>query len=149
MKRGEDKVDEYAKAMQHELEANAHKGDWLLDTDTGQPLDDETLVWELIYHLFKLIAAILKGNKQAILHYAADVGNCAWFIADKHTRARRGQGQRIAAALRRFSKLYSTAKFNYHERRWEGDAVYYTEGEPTAYRLTGFGIEKAKEYLKA
>lgn len=82
--RGVGEVAEYSAAMRHELAANAYKGDWLTDTDTGEPLDDELMLWELLYHAFKLAAAVTKGNREAILHYAADVGNHAWFIADKH-----------------------------------------------------------------
>lgn len=84
MQRGVEQVVKYGQALLHELEANAHKGDWLTDSETDKPLSDEHMLWELLYHASKLGAAMVKGNREAILHYAADVGNCAWFIADKY-----------------------------------------------------------------
>lgn len=89
-KRGEEQVTIFSDAMLHELVKNAHKGDWLLNEETGQPITDETLLHELLYHASKLAAAMAKGNKEAILHYSADVGNCAWFIANKHEALDRG-----------------------------------------------------------
>lgn len=83
MPRGDVQLQVFAESMAHELDSNAHKGNWLEDSDTGQPLTDEQLLHELLYHASKLATAMARGDKQAILQYAADVGNCSWFIADK------------------------------------------------------------------
>jgi hypothetical protein len=70
------RLDAFRTALRHEVDQNAHKGTWMVE--------DDTHVWELLYHAFKLALAHREGNAAAVLHYAADVGNHAWFMADQH-----------------------------------------------------------------
>lgn len=81
----------YVEAMSHELKDNAHKGDWLTVDPEFDHIEDDLpptrlkpheLLGDLLYHAAKLGMAMRSGDKQAVLEYAADVGNCAWFCAD-------------------------------------------------------------------
>ena len=76
--REHDATRRFAAAMQHQLEHNRSKGDWSQLTGT------EDNVWELLYHVFKLIAAMTDEEIDpiAIQEFAADVGNHSMFIAD-------------------------------------------------------------------
>jgi hypothetical protein len=82
--RGKPQLCTFLTAMSHEIVDNDHKGHWLQDETTGEPRQDLDLMGDLLYHAAKLGLAVASGNKTAILEYAADVGNCAWFVADKH-----------------------------------------------------------------
>jgi len=62
----------FAKRMDDETEANAHKGDW----DMWNPTKEEWL-WEFEYHKAKLQKAISDGDRRLICEYSADVGNLA------------------------------------------------------------------------
>lgn len=81
--RGQKQVDVFYDAMLHELKCNAHKGDWLTDEVTDAPRGNRQMVADLLYHAAKLYAAVMANERPAALEYAADVGNCAWFVADK------------------------------------------------------------------
>lgn len=59
-----------------ELRANEWKGDY-----TKWPKDTYHNAMEIAYHAAKLFAAMVEGNKPAIMEFAADVGNCAMFAA--------------------------------------------------------------------
>lgn len=75
--RGKGKAEQFVQSMEHELERNAFKGDWL-DFDRAQH------GWELLYHAMKLIVLINETDSSAvgIQELCADVGNHAMFIAD-------------------------------------------------------------------
>ena len=64
----------FVQRMRAELEANRHKPDWRYMT-----------LWEaraeLKHHQKKLDAAVLAEDAPAIKEYAADVANCAMFVA--------------------------------------------------------------------
>lgn len=83
--RGAQELALYAQAMARELTDNAHKGHWLQTEDGGErqrtPLE---LFSDLLYHVIKLGLASIVDDKEAVQEYAADVGNCAWFLADHH-----------------------------------------------------------------
>ncbi|HCF1277533.1 TPA: hypothetical protein NIA92_006990, partial [Pseudomonas aeruginosa] len=68
----------FLKSMEHELHANAGKGDrpgWL-------QMDRKTALLEIYYHLGKLQKAT-KGNDTAgIVEYAADVANMSMMLVD-------------------------------------------------------------------
>jgi hypothetical protein len=72
-------VDTYAKGMINELHANEFKGEYVSSTP-----DYDRLTEELIYHAAKLRYAIALGDEKAIMEFAADVGNCAMFVACNH-----------------------------------------------------------------
>ena len=78
-KRGEPEVLTFGAAMMQELQNNSHKGDWA-DMPLGQG------VHELFYHVAKLglAAKEIGDHSEAVLEYAADVGNCAMFVADNY-----------------------------------------------------------------
>lgn len=61
--------------MDHELEKNAHKGEWLEHGLEGQ-------LESLLYHVCKLIIAAKLASTNAVAEYAADVGNEAMFVSD-------------------------------------------------------------------
>lgn len=63
------KVMAFAEAMQHELNANAKKGDWQTFTDVIGILN------ELEYHKAKLMIDLKKGDKKKVLEHIADCGN--------------------------------------------------------------------------
>lgn len=64
----------FGQRMRAELAANRHKPDWRYMT-----------LWEaraeLKHHQKKLDKAVLAGDAPAIKEYAADVANCAMFVA--------------------------------------------------------------------
>lgn len=74
----DEQIDIYAAALRNEIRANDFKGHWL------EGATDESQLEELLYHAFKLARAMRARNAAAVLHYAADVGNCSWFIAEAH-----------------------------------------------------------------
>lgn len=69
-----DRLARFTARMQAELDTNAVKGDW---TD----LPFETSLYELRHHVWKLEKAAREGNREALAEYAADVANCALFVA--------------------------------------------------------------------
>lgn len=73
--RARPQLDLFYDVMAHELEANAHKGD-----AADQPALAH--VKELFYHAAKLYMAVLFGQREAALEYAADCGNHAWMAAE-------------------------------------------------------------------
>jgi hypothetical protein len=75
--RAEAEIEKFCTAMRNEALSNAHKGHW---SDNGQTAEDH--VKEAMYHGAKLLVAILHGDKDAVLEYAADVANHAMFSAD-------------------------------------------------------------------
>lgn len=72
--RGEEELVTFTNAMQHELEANAHKGDW-------RDVTSAEVVHEVLYHAVKLALALAAGHKRAVLEYSADVANSALIAA--------------------------------------------------------------------
>jgi hypothetical protein len=73
----------YAKSLAHELRANAFKGSWQRGRD-GKHRTDKDLLSDLVYHVIKLGMACAKPDAALVAEYAADVGNCAMFLAEKH-----------------------------------------------------------------
>lgn len=73
--RGRQQIELFARAMEHEVDCNEHKGD---------PMNTHALehVHELIYHAAKLYMALRFGQREAALEFAADCGNHAWMAAD-------------------------------------------------------------------
>lgn len=71
------KAIDFAEAMEFELNANAHKGDWM-------PVDNEVHAEEAIYHLWKLTVSIASAEPHRVREHAADVANIVMFLADKN-----------------------------------------------------------------
>ncbi|HBO4166788.1 TPA: hypothetical protein L4T92_001382 [Pseudomonas aeruginosa] len=68
----------FLKLMEHELHANAEKGDspgWL-------QMDRKTALLEIYYHLGKLQKATRDNDPAGIVEYAADVANMAMMLVD-------------------------------------------------------------------
>lgn len=63
------KVKEFSKLMQTELDANSHKGEW--EDFTNQ----KDILLELEYHKSKLFLAIKEDDNDAIKEYSADCAN--------------------------------------------------------------------------
>ena len=74
--RGEADVEKFAEAMLNELRCNAHKGDY-------RAITPDVACHEAAYHLAKLALAATEGESfpEAVLEYAADVGNAAMQVA--------------------------------------------------------------------
>lgn len=70
-----EQVELFARAMERELRANEAKGGW-------HDVDPRVLISDTGYHLLKLIRAVRRGSPTRILEHAADVANCAMFVAD-------------------------------------------------------------------
>lgn len=71
-------IDKFRRQMCREMAANTFKG------DAWKELCQEQHEAELIYHVLKLIYSARAADQTAILEHAADVGNCAAMMADKH-----------------------------------------------------------------
>lgn len=67
-------ISRFVRRMNAELAANRHKPDW-----RGLSLKDS--LGELKHHQKKLIKATKSGDAKLIKEYAADVANCAMFVA--------------------------------------------------------------------
>ncbi|WP_044062300.1 hypothetical protein, partial [Pseudomonas aeruginosa] len=68
----------FLKSMEHELHANAGKGDrpgWL-------QMDRKTALLEIYYHLGKLQKATRDNDQAGIVEYAADVANMSMMLVD-------------------------------------------------------------------
>lgn len=65
----------FTRAMQRELDANAHKGDWTVWLPTRR-----RHFYELDYHAAKLKAAVCDGDPVRVREYAADLANHAMFL---------------------------------------------------------------------
>ncbi|HEQ0207645.1 TPA: hypothetical protein VDW83_006203, partial [Pseudomonas aeruginosa] len=68
----------FLKSMEHELHANAGKGDrpgWL-------QMDRRTALLEIYYHLAKLQKATKDNDAAGIVEYAADVANMSMMLVD-------------------------------------------------------------------
>jgi hypothetical protein len=80
----------FVEAMTHEMEDNAHKGHWMTDrlyNKDGSVANEwnrapAEFLSDLMYHFLKLVLAVRSGDEASVLEYVADVGNCAWFVAD-------------------------------------------------------------------
>lgn len=84
--RGAVQIDAFAEAMRDEMDANALKGDWRTsDLDPIAGRVDVDYLGDMLYHAFKLArACAMDHGPESIREYVADVGNCAWFVADAH-----------------------------------------------------------------
>lgn len=71
-------ITQFATQMRREMHANAYKG------NAWRALDQEQHDAELMYHVLKLIYSARAGHTVGVLEHAADVGNCAAMMADKH-----------------------------------------------------------------
>lgn len=73
--RGTCELEVFTLAMQHELDVNAFKGSW-------KDHDLDSLMVDLVYHVAKLQVAVREKYQRGVMELAADVGNCAMFVAD-------------------------------------------------------------------
>lgn len=77
----------FTQAMQAELDANAHHGDWKVFAKHASEL---RLVFELQSHVSKLLKAWTTGDLLKVKEHAADVGNACLFIL-QHTGLNGGE----------------------------------------------------------
>lgn len=68
----------FLKSMEHELHANAKKG----DRPSWMQMDRKTALLEIYYHLGKLQKATSDNDPAGIVEYAADVANMAMMLVD-------------------------------------------------------------------
>jgi len=70
------KIINFAEAMQNELDANSHKGDW------QEWSDIEAMIAELEWHKAKLLFALKENDKDKCKEYIADCANILLFIGN-------------------------------------------------------------------
>jgi len=76
MKNQNELVDEFAKSMKNELDANKNKGDWRTWNNVHSQLQ------ELDYHEDKLSRAIQQGDRERIKEHLADCANFLLMIGN-------------------------------------------------------------------